>query len=167
MPHCGVDMSTQCTAHLKSSNCSMLAQSKSTTGHTLSEVAADKAAAQRACRLRSAPVRQQHQPRHRCILLCVANTSPVHHQPTYQQVLVAAAEHSSGKHMKLHGTLSAQRNRPAVLRQGPDGGIGAADDCLFSLDRLPGWRAERWRQRGWRGAGWCRHRRGRGWRRHW
>ena len=37
-------------AHLRPSNCSMLAQSQHTTGHTSSEVAADKADAQRVCR---------------------------------------------------------------------------------------------------------------------
>jgi hypothetical protein len=49
-----MQMSTQCTAHFKPSNCSMPSQAKSTTGHTSGEVAADKATAQRACRLRSA-----------------------------------------------------------------------------------------------------------------
>jgi hypothetical protein len=88
------------------------------------------------------PVRQQHQPRRGCNILCVANTSEVHHQPTYQQVMVAVAARHSSKHMKSHGPLSAHRTNLQWCGYAPGGGVAAADDRLCSLVELLAFRVE-------------------------
>jgi hypothetical protein len=134
MPPCctAVQVSTQCTAHLKGSSYSMLAQSKSTTGHTSGEVVANKAAAH-SCRLLSAPSGSSTS-------LAAAATSCLwhtHHQPAYQQVVVAVAGRSSSKHISSHRPLSAHRTDLQCCGDAPAGGVAAADDRLSSLLQLP------------------------------